>query len=77
MAKIIGNWYPKDKYGTVWSIISTSSRVGTMLAGFAVFQLLQYTNWRSAFYMFVGVTALIVIVGYFFSKNDQAILVSP
>ena len=69
MAKIIGNWYPKDKYGTVWSIISTSSRVGTMLAGFAVFQLLQYTNWRSAFYMFAGVTALIVIVGYFLLKE--------
>ncbi|MCH2141214.1 MAG: MFS transporter [Phycisphaerales bacterium] len=46
MAKLIVNWYQPARYGRVWGIIATSSRVGTILAMLALGALLQWMSWR-------------------------------
>ena len=78
MAKIIGAWYPEKKHGTVWSIISTSSRVGTVGAGVAVAFLLALTSWRGAFLATAAVTGLVVLLGYVWLKDrPQDVGLSP
>jgi len=46
MTKIIVNWIPPKKYGRVWGILSTSSRVGTLTATFVLGSLLAFMSWR-------------------------------
>lgn len=69
MAKIIGHWYPPREHGRVWSIISTSSRVGTMTALFLVGSLLAVASWRTAFFLTGGVTLGVVVIGWFLLKE--------
>ena len=69
MAKIIGEWYPVRKYGTVWSIVSTSSRVGTIGAGLAVAFVLTLASWRAAFMTAAMVTGFVVVLGYMWLKE--------
>ncbi len=69
MAKLIGHWYSPDEHGRVWSIISTSSRVGTMTALFLVGSLLVIASWRVAFFLTAGITLLVVMAGYFLLKE--------
>ena len=64
MAKIIGKWYPSRKYCRVWSVISTSSRVGTIVAGVALGVLLTWISWRAVFIVSAGMAAMIVFIGY-------------
>ena len=44
MIKIIVNWIPPKKYGRVWGILSTSSRVGTLTATFVLGSLLAFMS---------------------------------
>ncbi len=69
MAKIIGNWYSSRKHGRVWSIVSTSSRVGTIAAGIVLGALLTWVSWRAVFFVSAGVATAIVLVGYFWLKD--------
>ena len=69
MAKIIGNWYPSKNYGRVWSIISTSSRVGTILAAVVIGALLTWISWRAVFIVSAGVAVGIVVVGSIWLKD--------
>ncbi len=57
MAKIITRWFPSHEYGSVWGIISTSSRVGTIIASLALGAMLTDTvgSWR----MVLGVASAI------------------
>ncbi len=65
MTKIVGAWYPPDRYGRVWSIISTSSRVGTICAGLLLGFLLTFVGWRIVFGVTAVVTFAIVAAAYF------------
>lgn len=69
MAKIIGEWYSKKKHGRIWSIISTSSRVGTIAAGLAVGFLLSLVSWRAVFAFSALVTGFVVILVWFWLKE--------
>ena len=69
MAKIIGEWYSKKKHGTVWSIISTSSRVGTITAGIVLGFLLSLISWRAVFTVSALVTGFVVILAWFWLKE--------
>ncbi len=78
MAKIIGKWYPRRKYGRVWSIISTSSRVGTIVGGVGLGALLTWISWRAVFLVSASVAAVIVIVGYVWLKDrPEDVGISP
>ena len=72
MAKIIGEWYSKKKHGRVWSIISTSSRVGTIAAGLIVGFLLSLISWRAVFTVSALVTGFVVIPAWFWLKERPA-----
>ena len=72
MAKIIGDWYPSNKYGRVWSIISTSSRVGTMAAGVLLGGLLVFVSWRYLFAVSFAITAVVLLIGWRWLKACPA-----
>ncbi len=77
MTKIVRNWYPESRYGQVWSIISTSSRVGTIAAGLVLGYLLSLISWRTVFVVSAVLTAGVVVLLFFFLKEqpEQAGLV--
>lgn len=62
MVPLIGNWFPPSRHGTVWSLISTSSRLGTISAGVGLGYLLHHMHWRSVFHVstviMLGITAV-------------------
>jgi OPA family sugar phosphate sensor protein UhpC-like MFS transporter len=70
MTKIVAVWYPPRKYGQVWSIISTSSRVGTIAATFLLGYLLSLISWRAVFVFSALLTGGIVVGVYFFLKEN-------
>jgi sugar phosphate permease len=69
MTKLVGEWYHPQKYGRVWSILSTSSRFSVVLATLFFGWLLGFMHWRTV--AFIAATfALIIFVGcYFFLKE--------
>lgn len=78
MAKIIGKWYPSRKHGRVWSIVSTSSRVGTFVSVVVLGALLTWISWRAVFIVAAGVAAAIVFVGYVWLKDSpEDVGISP
>lgn len=70
MTKLVAEWYPQRKYGQVWSVISTSSRVGTICAGVLTGLLLAVIPWRMVFILSAVVT-LFVVVGIYFLLKDR------
>ena len=62
MTKIVGHWYSPKAHGRVWSIISTSSRVGTMLALFVIGALLGVASWRMAFFLTAAISTTMFLV---------------
>ena len=65
MAKIIPNWFASDEYGRVWGVLSTSSRVGTLIATFCLGALLTVLPWRSILVVSAvagGLTAVVFFV---------------
>ena len=78
MAKIIGKWYSPYKYGRVWSIISTSSRVGTIVAGVVLGALLTWVSWRAVFMVSASMAAAIALVGCVWLKDrPEDVGISP
>ncbi len=78
MTKIVASWYPEQRYGQVWSIISTSSRVGTIAAGLVLGFFLSLMDWRMVFVVSAVMTSGVVLLLYFFLKEtpEQVGLVS-
>lgn len=72
MTKMVGSWYPEHRYGQVWSLISTSSRVGTIAAGLALGYALSLVSWRSIFLLSAGITFVVVAVLFFFLKEKPS-----
>jgi sugar phosphate permease len=61
MAKIIMNWFSPQQYGGVWGVLATSSRVGTLVATFALGALLTMMPWRSLLAVAAGAGILAVM----------------
>lgn len=72
MTKFVGQWYPPQRYGQVWSIISTSSRVGTIAAGLLLGYALSLVSWRAVFLISAAVTLGVVFLLWFFLKEKPA-----
>ena len=60
MASIISVWYAPAKYGRVWSILSTSSRLGASLSMILLGTLLTVFSWQNVFRT-AGVVGLCVV----------------
>ncbi len=69
MTKLVGSWYPESRYGQVWSVISTSSRVGTIAAGLFLGFLLSLVSWRAVFVLSAVLTLGVVIALFFLLKD--------
>jgi OPA family sugar phosphate sensor protein UhpC-like MFS transporter len=72
MAKLIGNWNSPSQYGRVWGVLSTSSRVGTMLALSALGALLYVLTWQQMLWFASGIGIVLVGISYFFIKEKPA-----
>ncbi|MCP4943678.1 MAG: MFS transporter [Planctomycetaceae bacterium] len=70
MVQLVRSWFPSTRYGQVWSVIATSSRVGTIAAGLLFGFLLTLLDWRSVFLVSAALTAVIVFVLYFTLKEQ-------
>ncbi|MCA9138052.1 MAG: MFS transporter [Planctomycetales bacterium] len=69
MTKMVSSWYEESRYGQVWSIISTSSRVGTILAGLVLGYLLSLIDWRGVFVFSAVSTFGVVALLWFYMKD--------
>jgi sugar phosphate permease len=76
MAHLIKSWFPVQKYGRVWGIISTSSRLSAVLSALLVAALLlvlpPQDGWRWGFVVIGGIVALIVVLLLLFLKGKPA-----
>ena len=70
MVQLVRSWFPSTRYGQVWSVIATSSRVGTIAAGLLFGFLLTLLDWRSVFLVSAALTAVIVFALYFTLKEQ-------
>lgn len=70
MVQLVRTWFPSTRYGQVWSVIATSSRVGTIAAGLLFGFLLTLLEWRSVFIVSAILTAGIIAVLYFTLKEQ-------
>ncbi len=69
MTKIIGAWYPRSKHGRVWSIVSMSSRVGTVVGGVLISWLLLSASWRTVFLAAAAPAMLVAVLVWFVLKE--------
>lgn len=69
MVQLVRSWFPSTRYGQVWSVIATSSRVGTIAAGLLFGFLLTRLDWRSVFLVSAALTAGILVALYFTLKE--------
>ena len=70
MAQLVRSWFPSTRYGQVWSVIATSSRVGTIAAGLLFGYLLTLMDWRSVFLVSAALTACVITVLFFTIKEQ-------
>ena len=72
MTKIISHWFRPSEYGRIWGIISTSSRVGTMIAIFgfgAMLWLMPEMPWRNLLFLYSGVGLLVAMAFFLLLKE--------
>ena len=65
MAKLIRNWFRPNQYGQVWGILSTSSRIGTIVATLCLGAILTWLAWRWMLVVTAGAGILIVLLCLF------------
>ena len=71
MTAIIRDWYPAEKHGRVWGIISTSSRVGVMVATLGLGHLLSLgVPWRGLFWISTALAAVALLGGWVFLRSS-------
>ncbi len=73
MAGIIRVWYPPQKYGRVWGIISTSSRLSASISMIFLGALLTVFSWQNIFRT-AGIVVLCVVatlVTIWFAVEDS------
>lgn len=72
MASLISAWYPPSKFGKVWGIISTSSRLSSVLSMFLLGLLVARLPWPGLFYASGCGSLAVVAVIFFFLKARPA-----
>ena len=72
MAKIITNWFAPQQYGGVWGVLATSSRVGTLVATFALGALLAVMPWRSLLGVAAG-AGILAVVYFAFTLREHPV----
>lgn len=68
MSKLIAEWYEPDRYGKVWGVISTSSRLSSVLSTLLLGSLLLRFTWARIFLAAGLLTAAVVALIFLFLK---------
>lgn len=71
MTKIIVESFQPNEYGRVWGILSTSSRVGTLIATFCLGGLLSVLTWQSML-LASAIGGVLISVFFWFLLPSQA-----
>ncbi len=66
MSKLIGAWYEPERYGKVWGVISTSSRLSAVLSTLLLGTLLLRVSWHGVFVAAGLLTAAVAALIFFF-----------
>lgn len=78
MANLVAAWYPAHKFGKVWGLISTSSRLSSVLSMLFLGMLVAHTTWPTLFFAAGGLSLAVVAVIFFFLKqNPREVGLSP
>ncbi|MDD5627537.1 MAG: MFS transporter [Elusimicrobia bacterium] len=72
MAQLISAWYPPQEYGRVWGVVSTSSRLSSVLSALFLGALLARLAWPSLFWAAGALTAAAAAVLCVFLKGRPA-----
>ena len=62
MSKLIAAWYEPDRYGKVWGVVSTSSRLSSVLSTLLLGALLARVSWPRIFLVAGASTAAVAAV---------------
>jgi sugar phosphate permease len=68
MSKLIAAWYEPDRYGKVWGVVSTSSRLSSVLSTLLLGWLLARLRWSHIFLVAGAVTAAVAAVIFVFLR---------
>ena len=68
MASLIRNWYRPSRHGTVWSVLSISSRSGVLASTFFLGYLLTRLSWHWLFWVAALVGFAAAATAFFFLK---------
>ncbi len=78
MSKLIAAWYEPDRYGKVWGVISTSSRLSAVLSSLALGALLARAPWTAVFAAAAGVTlAAVLVISIFLKAGPEDVSLPP
>jgi sugar phosphate permease len=72
MTKLVGAWYRPSQYGTVWSVLSTSSRASVVLGSMFFGWLLGYLHWRTVAILSSVMALLVYAICRFFLRDRPA-----
>lgn len=72
MSKLIAAWYEPGRYGKVWGVISTSSRLSSVLSTLLLGTLLARLSWHGVFLAAGLLTAVVAAVIFVFLKGRPA-----
>jgi sugar phosphate permease len=72
MSKLIAAWYEPDRYGKVWGVISTSSRLSSVLSTLVLGRLLLLTSWPNVFVAAAALATAVIAAIFLFLKAGPA-----
>jgi len=72
MSKLIAAWYEPNRYGKVWGVISTSSRLSSVLSTLLLGTLLLWMSWPLVFLAAGTLTAAVAALIFAFLKGRPA-----
>lgn len=68
-ANLISRWFVPRRHGSVWGILSTSARVGTLVAGLLLGSLLESQRWPFLFQVVAGMLLVALVLCVVFLKE--------
>jgi len=78
MGTIVRKWYSRTKYGRIWGLISTSSRLGVITSTIVLGYLLTFLSWRVIFFIAGGITAIALPLAFFLlNESPSKVGLSP
>jgi len=78
MSKLIAAWYEPDRYGKVWGVISTSSRLSSVLSTLVLGSLLVRLSWPAVFVAAAALTAAVAaLISAFLKAEPAAVGLTP